>query len=242
LRQAKSKEKNMKTRYLCNTSSKVDGAIRSIRKHLSSQANVRFLSSSSSSSSGSYTVNMPSKPTSTWERSAKNVKNTDTSNQYLEHIRAVHDPSMHIKTIEDELKGTIGKALGKQGDKILLALRCMKQEKIEYDNLLQSHNDLTNDFAHRKKIHDCVLRYNDFRKQAEKARWELLVHRQAAGFIVNNHKIVYEKFPIGNPLPVINLDEGSNSDCRTKISETEKKTPQKFGDQLDWWQRIGRWR
>ena len=192
----------------------------------------------SSSSSGTYTVNIPSKPTTTWERSAKLVKNTDSTNNYLEDIRAVHDPAQHIKTIEDELKGTIGKALGNQGQKVLAALRLMKNEKDNYDLLFETFN-VKNDHESLIKIRESALRYNDLRKSAEKARWELIVHRQAVGFIVNNHKIVHEKFPIGEPLPV----PGINGDAAIKEAEAESnKNKKQFGDQLDWWEKIGRWR
>ena len=214
-------------------------------------------------SSNSSSINGPSTPTTTWQRSAKLIKNTDTSNQYLEHIRTVHDPSLHIKTIEDELKGTIGKALGKQGDKILAALRSMKDEHCKHEKILQAIATYSNDdnanlngsksksSSHLAKeqmyykLRESALRYNELRKRAEKARWELLVHRQAAGFIVNNHKIVHEKFPIGKPLPI--PAEGKNINClnsKTNAStdSSSHNNNKTFGNQLDWWQRIGRWR
>jgi hypothetical protein len=67
----------------------------------------RWLSSSSSSSSSSYTARSPTAETKTWERSASKVKDTDLSdnNPYLDAIRETHDPSQHLKTVEDELKG-----------------------------------------------------------------------------------------------------------------------------------------
>ena len=63
-----------------------------------------------------------------WERSARAVKNTDKTNKYLEHIRQEHDPALHIKTLEDELRGTMGKALGKQGQKVLRNIEAMKRQ------------------------------------------------------------------------------------------------------------------
>lgn len=68
------------------------------------------------------------KPTKAWQRGAIAVKNTDVTNPYLETIRQTHDPALHVKTIEDELKSTIGQALGKQGSKILWAVREMEKE------------------------------------------------------------------------------------------------------------------
>jgi hypothetical protein len=60
-----------------------------------------------SSSSSSYEARAPTAESSTWERSAGKVKDTDLSdnNPYLDAIRETHDPSQHVKTVEDELKG-----------------------------------------------------------------------------------------------------------------------------------------
>mmetsp|Transcript_10087 Transcript_10087/g.15320 ORF Transcript_10087/g.15320 Transcript_10087/m.15320 type:complete len:214 (+) Transcript_10087:86-727(+) len=189
-----------------------------------------FASFSSSSSS-------PTSKEKTWERSAKLVKNTDaTNNQYLDKIRSeTVDPALQIKTIEDELCGAIGKALGKQGDKILNAVREMKEHKLRYDQLLlEASFDEAIDFASR---------YNEARERAIKARWELLVHRQAVGFTVGNHSYVHNAFRIPDALPV-NLDElKPNNDMQRKIpSEEVVPKKEKFGDQLDWWQKIGRWK
>jgi hypothetical protein len=43
-------------------------------------------------------------------------------------------------------------------------------------------------------------------------------------------------FPIDDALPEADQLEAAENDS---LQEEEKK---KFGDQLDWWQRIGRWR
>eukprot|EP00542_Grammatophora_oceanica_P013228 CAMPEP_0194037692 /NCGR_PEP_ID=MMETSP0009_2-20130614/10020_1 /TAXON_ID=210454 /ORGANISM="Grammatophora oceanica, Strain CCMP 410" /LENGTH=211 /DNA_ID=CAMNT_0038679947 /DNA_START=148 /DNA_END=785 /DNA_ORIENTATION=- len=117
-------------------------------------------------------------------------------NQYLEHIRETHDPQLHIKTLEDELKGTIGKALGKQGEKVLYHMKCMAAERGRYEELVCSKSDASS----KSKLVDVAKRHNMYREEAIKARWELLVHRQAVGFIVNNHEFVHKKFPIGDAL------------------------------------------
>lgn len=175
----------------------------------------------------------------TWERSAKLVKNTDSfNNPYLDKIRSeTVDPELQIKTIEDELCGAIGKALGKQGDKILNAMREMDEHKIRYDQLLSE-----------ELVHEAVdfaKRYNDARERAIKARWELLVHRQAVGFTIGNHSYVHNTFRIPNALSskledlVPNGSMQQNNSAEEVVPEQEKK---QFGDQLDWWQRIGRWK
>jgi len=185
------------------------------------------------SSETPYTIKVPGPSTTTWERGALAVKDTDVSNPYLEAIRDTHDPSMHLKTIEDELKGTIGKALGKQGDKILFAVHRMKEEFAVYEKEIEKHETLDH-----PDVQSSAKRYNEFRKQAIQARWELMVHRQAAGFIVNNHKYVMEHYPVSEPLPLSTSEEAERA---SESSETGKPRKQ-FGDQLDWWQKIGRWR
>jgi hypothetical protein len=46
------------------------------------------------------------------------------------------------------------------------------------------------------QLQQCIKRYNQYRQDAIHARWELLVHRQAAGFIVHNHEYVMKHYPI----------------------------------------------
>jgi len=174
------------------------------------------------------------KPSTTWERGAISVKNVDVTNPYLETIRKTHDPAMQIKTLEDELKGAIGQALGKQGRKVLMWMKVMEQEREKYESL---KSDL-GPSSHRDEV-AVVKAYNDARDKALHARWELVVHRQAAGFLVGNHKYVHEMFPIAEKLVASQTDK-SHDTC-SKTNDEELKGNQ-FGDQLDWWQKIGRWR
>jgi hypothetical protein len=202
------------------------------RAGIRSETTIRCASSSSASSPSS--VSGPSKTSHSWERSAKMVKNIDVTNKYLEHIRDVHDPSMHIKTLEDELRGTMGKALGKQGDKILRALRSMQEELDRYHELLDQNHSISSPIVLKH-----AQQYNYYREQAKTARWELIVHRQAIGFIVNNHKFVSDKYPISPALPET---EEELVALENKEEEEEEKPKANINGQLDWWQRIGRWR
>ena len=186
-----------------------------------------------------FSTTASSKPTnSTWERSAKRVKNTDITDPYLDKIRAeTVDPALQLKTIEDELCGAIGKALGKQGDKVLSAIRIMVDEHEQYKKCIESRRfDEALEFAHR---------HNEARKKALEARWELLVHRQAVGFTVDNHSVVHQTFPINGALPE-SLDGLKESHEMTDIpnSKVESKnlTKDTFPDQLDWWKTRGRWK
>jgi hypothetical protein len=224
----------------------------------------------------------------TWQRTAVQVKNTDfNNNPYIDAIRRTHDPVQHVKTIEEELKGTIGRALGKQGEKVLRAVRSMQQEYREYERLTSllllqqraepqeeedgatttkemSSNNETNHVV-VEALHKTVQKYNHYRDQAVTARWELTVHRQAAGCIVGNHQYVQNAYPIGAKLvvpPNLLLNRlgrrgrcggaDGTGDNNVQTTTTTTTTPQlqhggemkkkKFTDQLDWWQNIGRWK
>lgn len=201
-----------------------------------------------------------------WESGARRVQNVNgENNTYMDHIRDLHDPSLHLKTIEDELKGTIGKALRRQADKILTSVRCMEQEHKRLIELMERHGATTHNgnstSRNDEDDHDddddvcvfiddhpdvtqCAEKYNEYRKEAIQRRWELIVHRQAVGFIVENHKVVMETFPIP---PAIKIIDGERTTTKRKSpwqqqqqqKETQKKT---VGDQLEWWQKIGRWK
>lgn len=194
--------------------------------------------------------------TTSWERGAKLIKSTDgqstesstsKTNKYMEEIRSIHDPSLHIKTLEEELLGTMGQALGKQGEKINLALQVMDQERTKYHKILLDQSTTSDE-----NLRDVVTRHNESRELAKKARWELLVHRQAVGFTVGNHKYVMDTFPIPDRL-VLPDDYDETNECveskspqnkhRNKKQQISSEPVQRtFTDQLDWWQTIGRWK
>jgi ABC-type uncharacterized transport system substrate-binding protein len=221
------------------------------------RASSSFSSSSSSSSSSSNIppIAMPTTNASkSWESGAQKVKDSTVQNQYYEHIRDMHDPSKHVKTIEDELKGTIGKALGKQGQKIMMYTKLMEEHKQKYEQLMEQYdasvvvvdknkNDMTTSTNSSRTNHhiataiqECVNDHNKYRKDCIQARWELIVHRQAVGFIVGNHQYVISTFPIGEALPEW---DGCSMKTTTSTPAPSKKV---FGDQLDWWQKVGRWK
>jgi hypothetical protein len=220
-------------------------------------------------------------PETPWQRGAVQVKNTDLRNPYLDAIRRTHDPIQHIRTVEEELKGTIGRALGKQGDKILLAVQCMEEQWHEYERLLSlrlehhqgrgvtatgstSNSSTMTMLQDRNEdellLHETVRRYNHYRDQALTARWELTVHRQAAGCIVGNHQYVMQAYPIGAELDVTTTaghpqqpaisGTSNNSDATTAaaavvqppVPPPPQQKKKRFTDQLEWWQTIGRWK
>mmetsp|Transcript_30676 Transcript_30676/g.47439 ORF Transcript_30676/g.47439 Transcript_30676/m.47439 type:complete len:238 (-) Transcript_30676:108-821(-) len=188
-----------------------------------------------STSAASSPVGVSSRTTS-WERSASLVKNTDTKGDYVEHIRNIHDPSQHIKTLEEEIMGAMGQALGKQDVKVAAAIHAMEKE-------LNLYTSLVNEDADGKKLaitNESARRYNNLRENAKKLRWELLVHRQAIGFTVQNHKVVHDMYPIGDSLSVIEAGESTLLSGETVKGTGDGKKV--FGDQLDWWENIGRWK
>lgn len=207
---------------------------------------------------------------SSWERGAKLVKATEKTNKYLDYIRDSHDPSLHLKTLEDELKGTMSKALGNQGEKVLKLVQNLNHQRARYDDILASYyhkngnekgssngseNELKlDDLTHGEKssLFIVVQNHNRLRKEALHARWELLVHRQAVGFITNNHRFVHERFPIPESLqlPGEEKDWSEFQDANKSMTNTraiqrqgaKEAVTRNFGDQLIWWERIGRWR
>ena len=118
-----------------------------------------------------------------------------------EEVRATHVPKRDVKNLEEEFRGTIGKSLGRQGHKILNAKQLMAKEIERYNTLLASLSSTDHTTLH-KDIVSSARRYNSYRKQALQARWELIVQRQAAGFVVNNHNYMMEQYPIPPALPV----------------------------------------
>eukprot|EP00978_Attheya_sp_CCMP212_P035458 scaffold154456_cov61-Attheya_sp.AAC.1 len=203
------------------------------------------------SSSGS---NNHDKQETSWGRSAKRIQNVATGitkgDKYAQQIREEDmvstDPATHVKTLENEVQAVMGQALGRQAEKITHAKREMDTHWTKYQTLLlllsnNNNEDDDNDNATTNNVpalNECAKLYNFHRERAKKARWELLVHRQAVGFVVDNHRVVHELFPIGDALPI--LDTASSKIAPDQQHGAPK--PQRFGSQLDWWQQIGRWK
>lgn len=197
-----------------------------------------------SAGSGGYSARGPSQQLASWESGARRIRNTTVESKYLEHLREVHDPAAHVKTIEDELKGAIGKALGKQGQKILMYTRLMDQERRKHEEFLERLDGEGGADAEclEKELRECATAHNEYRKECLHARWELIVHRQAVGFIVGNHKYVQDRFPVADELPVTPSNDDDDGDGSSNETQKAKEAPKKFTDQLDWWSRIGRWK
>jgi hypothetical protein len=225
----------------------------------------------------------PTAPQSVWERTARKVQDTnqDRHNVYMEAIRATHDypAAWQVQTIEDELKATIGQALGRQGRKLLTALQGMQREWQHYQELCraiettsstavtsssgsssfarktvpstntscanQTTTESNNNHVLWNQLHASVERYNALRQSALKARWELMVQRQAAGFLVHNHAYVTQQYPIPAALPLpSHPSNGTNNNNNTPLwaAAPPPEAPPPAQTALDWWQRVGRWK
>ena len=136
----------------------------------------------------------------------------DVTNPYLEAF----DPALHIKTLEEELAGSIGQ--------VVMWMKVVEQEKRNYENLIAKRAGL-------KEIQKIVLTHNDAREKAITPRLELTVHRQAAGFRIKNHKFVHDMFRIDDKLSMEDKIENINGG-KNRIHEKERKQKKKkFGDQ-----------
>ena len=184
--------------------------------------------------------------TTAWERTAVRCKDPKQhDNKYIQEIRTtVHDsPAMHLKSLQDELQSAVGQALGRQGAKVLRAIQAVHAIQDEYEQLLMNNNK-HDPHNHAHLIQQCIERHAKARQAAVQVRWELMVHRQAAGFLVNNHAVVTETFPIPGPIVPNDNDEEKSETGKGQsgIAASEASRKPQYGDQLDWWQRVGRWK
>jgi hypothetical protein len=132
------------------------------------------------------------------------------SDPYLQRVQStlVTDPVLHpVRSIEQEIQEIIGQALGKQGQKVTFALSRLQNCFQQYESCLMRYNKekelrSPGDTA-RSELKQAIQTYNAQRQKAIQVRWELLVHRQAAGFIVKNHEYVTKFYPIPPALPSI---------------------------------------
>jgi hypothetical protein len=102
------------------------------------------------------------------------------------------------------------------------------------------------------ELHKSVERYNALRQLALTARWELMVQRQAAGLVVNNHAHVTRHYPIPAALPLPSSSSSENflddapppllAAAAAAAAEPPPEAPLPAQKALDWWQRVGRWK
>lgn len=104
-----------------------------------------------------------------WHRLAEQLRDEGCDSIYLDRLRSTYRKS---ERLEDELAEEMARALSNTSAKV-------SYEFARLDMLLQ-------------KGEDC----REQRERCKKARYELIVHRQALGFKTNNHAEVEKHFPL----------------------------------------------
>lgn len=142
---------------------------------------------------------IPTKPDPTWTRLAHKIKDVEletefSKNKHLEQLRTVYDPQEAIAKLEDEIQEEIASSLGKTGGKCQLYFTMLKRLAVKYEN--------STDIPSKNRV---ALLFNDVRTIARASRRDLIIHRQAAGFTFQNHRIVESEFPLPAKLPILGM-------------------------------------
>ena len=116
------------------------------------------------------------------KRLAMQLKDENVESEYLDRLRGepIVTANSLIEGLELELKGEIAMALKRSEDKVLWAL--LKCDLIRKTT---------------KKIQqDDIDAYIYWRQEAETARRNLIIHRQACGFRLNNYSTIVDMYPL----------------------------------------------
>jgi hypothetical protein len=100
--------------------------------------------------------------------------------------------SSDTKELQDEIMGEMAQALGNTAGKLQAAIAEAEQAK---DTVLEIEQQLRGE-QKRQQLEIGIAVYQEARAKAMRRRHNLLVHRQACGFKVNNHSTVYRYYPI----------------------------------------------
>ena len=92
-----------------------------------------------------------------------------------------------------ELQEEMAVALGKTGDKCVYYFKLLDRAHEEY--LIKTDGDEKHCYSLEERI-VAVQTFNVIRQEADAARRNLIIHRQAIGFYWNNHKIIENQFPL----------------------------------------------
>ena len=112
---------------------------------------------------------MPAEPL--WKSLVLQLEDQAVESPYLERLRARLDMSVGRRSLEQELVQEMAGALGRTEDKVNVAL-------LRLDVAGQALDRLSPGDAGRAAQ---VAAFNALRVEAERARWELMVHRDAMG-------------------------------------------------------------
>jgi hypothetical protein len=138
----------------------------------------------------SYLAKAPSKAEPAWTRLANKLKNQEVPPHLADSVKnKVASVEDHVSHLEEELREEMAKALGKTGRTCVYLFSLLKAADAECDSA-----DLT--LEQRK---EAIETYNEIRRSAEQARYELVIHRQAIGLTWRNQAIVEAEFPLLPP-------------------------------------------
>lgn len=142
-------------------------------------------------------------------RLAEQMKDENVESEYMDRLRGdVASADSLIAGLEHELLGEIAMALKGSEDKVNWALlQC---------DLIEKENNPTKENIEKHKF---------WRKEVDDRRRNLIIHRQACGFRINNYSFVQKLFPIPKKWP--------SSGKEAIIKKNTTKSPNKIDDKND---------
>jgi hypothetical protein len=172
----------------------------------------------------------PKEDQTSWKRLAEQIKQEKKSgepqSEYLDRIRGSYDVNDHVLKIEEEVIQEIASSLGRTGDKCNYKFYVMEAQGRMCDDVNAQARRNPGDPAIQAALEATVSEFNRMRKEAEEARKDLIIHRQAVGFQTSNHAAVYEKWP----LPARRASDG------TEIDETGLEEQARLKQSWQEWQ------
>ena len=141
-----------------------------------------------------YCARPPRKQEPSWRNLASKLKHgasfDDASKDHIEKIKPQFDVSDSLAKLEEELQEEMAVALGKTGDKCVYYFKLLDRAHEEY---LMKKDEKHCSLEERVVA---AQTFNVIRQEADAARRNLIIHRQAIGFYWNNHKIIENQFPL----------------------------------------------
>ena len=109
--------------------------------------------------------------------------------KYLKRITRTVNVDGYLKDVEDEVLEEIAAAIKRTDNKVNFAMLRMEMAEEDLDKAIAA--------ADRAAEIEAVERFNTLRKEAETARRNLMIHRQACGFKTDNFRTLLKLYPIG---------------------------------------------
>lgn len=137
----------------------------------------------------SYAAKPPQKEQPAWKRLAAMIQDDQgghSESVYAARLRVAHDPKDHVEKIEEEIMEEMAGALGRTADKANYKFLLLERQAHCVDKLIASK-------AANEELESAISSFNTLRADADNARRELMIHRQACGFSTGNHQIVLDK-------------------------------------------------